>query len=285
MAEIKMTKVLPISIDTPDLGRATLFFDSDSNSLALKDDNGDLLAIGGGGFGSTTLAENVDILGSNTPGESKVTWGYDNTNLVGPWWNDANISGLASFAVMVDYRNYTGSPPDVTGGTFMGSFFPVGVGLFEGYRGFMHTDPGGCTLQGIEDVGGFYQNSVGSFTSGGVNLEHNTPTGSVSLYLSADFGCTFNDFRLIPKGIEYGDNYHFNYTNRSLVDKEYVDNGVKKVVATTADTTTDFGNVNAGDFVVHIPATPGNAEFGIAPSAGTSPFTAVVGDLYITFRP
>lgn len=285
MSEIKITKVLPSTITTPDLGRATLFFDSDSNSLALRDDNSDLLPVGGGGFGSTVLDENVDILGSFTPGQSKVVFGYDNTNIVGPWWNDQNEAAVTSFEAYVDYRNYTGGSVDSYGGTMIGSYFPVGTGIFEAYRAFVYTDPGTAVMQSISNVGGVFEQGVIRAGSNSINLQSDYDAGSVDFQIASLGACVFDDNRLIRTGIEYGGNYHTEYTNRSLVDKEYVDNGVKKVVATTANTTTDFSNVVAGDFVVHIPATPGNAEFGVAPGNGTSPFPAVVGDLYISFRP
>lgn len=56
------------------------------------------------------------------------------------------------------------------------------------------------------------------------------------------------------------------------------------IVATAVSSTTDFGALAVGDFVVHIPATAGNAAFTKVATAGTLPVAAVVGDLYIVIR-
>jgi len=56
------------------------------------------------------------------------------------------------------------------------------------------------------------------------------------------------------------------------------------IVATSVSTTTNFGALQVGDFVVHIPAVAGNSQFGTVAVAGTLPFAAVVNDLYIVFR-
>jgi hypothetical protein len=59
---------------------------------------------------------------------------------------------------------------------------------------------------------------------------------------------------------------------------------VEAIVATTADTTTDFGNVLVGDLIVAVPAVAGNAQFGAVAVDATSPFAAVIGDLYLVLR-
>lgn len=56
------------------------------------------------------------------------------------------------------------------------------------------------------------------------------------------------------------------------------------IVATAVSTTTNFGGLQVGDTVVHVPATAGNADFGKITTAGTLYEAAVVGDLYIVFR-
>lgn len=56
------------------------------------------------------------------------------------------------------------------------------------------------------------------------------------------------------------------------------------VVATNVSTTVNFAALQVGDFLIHIPAVAGNAQFGSVATAGTAPFAAVVGDLYVALR-
>jgi hypothetical protein len=56
---------------------------------------------------------------------------------------------------------------------------------------------------------------------------------------------------------------------------------VRKIVATSTSTTTDFGGLVVGQTVINIPAVAGNAKFGVVATADTLPFAAVVGDLYL----
>jgi hypothetical protein len=57
------------------------------------------------------------------------------------------------------------------------------------------------------------------------------------------------------------------------------------VVATSTSTTVNFANLQVGDYVIHVPASPGNVQAGIVAVAGTAPFAAVIGDLYIDLTP
>ena len=56
------------------------------------------------------------------------------------------------------------------------------------------------------------------------------------------------------------------------------------IVATSTSTTVNFGSLLVNDYLVHIPASPGSAQFALVVTAGTSPFTAVIGDLYVVLR-
>lgn len=57
------------------------------------------------------------------------------------------------------------------------------------------------------------------------------------------------------------------------------------IVAAHVSATTDFGALLVGDYVVHIPATAGSADWAAVITAGTNPDgTAVVGDLYVVLR-
>jgi hypothetical protein len=57
------------------------------------------------------------------------------------------------------------------------------------------------------------------------------------------------------------------------------------VVATSTSTTVNFAGLSVGDYLIHIPASPGNVQAGIVALAGTAPFAAVIGDLYIDLTP
>lgn len=57
------------------------------------------------------------------------------------------------------------------------------------------------------------------------------------------------------------------------------------IVGTSTSTTTDFGALKAGDYVMQIPATAGNAQFLTVATAGTLPEAGIVGDLYVVLRP
>lgn len=56
------------------------------------------------------------------------------------------------------------------------------------------------------------------------------------------------------------------------------------IVATNVSTTVNFGALLVGDYVVHIPAIAGNANFWTIATAGTLPAAAVVNDLYVVLR-
>jgi len=56
------------------------------------------------------------------------------------------------------------------------------------------------------------------------------------------------------------------------------------IVATSTSTTTNFASLLVGDTIIHVPATPGNVQSGLVAVAGTLPFAAVVGDLYMVLR-
>jgi hypothetical protein len=56
------------------------------------------------------------------------------------------------------------------------------------------------------------------------------------------------------------------------------------IVAAHTSTTTDFAALKVGDYVAHIPATAGSADFTTVVTKGTLPEAAVVGDLYIVIR-
>lgn len=56
------------------------------------------------------------------------------------------------------------------------------------------------------------------------------------------------------------------------------------IVATNVSQTVDFGALEVGDKVLHIPAVAGNSDFVTVATAGTLGVAAVVGDLYVVLR-
>lgn len=56
------------------------------------------------------------------------------------------------------------------------------------------------------------------------------------------------------------------------------------IVATSTSQTVDFGALQVGDKVIHIPATAGNSNFRSITTAGTLGAAAVIGDLYVALR-
>ena len=83
------------------------------------------------------------------------------------------------------------------------------------------------------------ENAIHFSTTYGLELLDTTNTSSLLLqsggvYLYSDAGelrftttdLQLIDYRVTQKGLEYAADYSANYTNRSLVDKEYVDNSI-----------------------------------------------------------
>ena len=74
------------------------------------------------------------------------------------------------------------------------------------------------------------------YSSGGtVTIKGMTSAGTESMRLQiSNTQITFTDYRVTPRGIEYAGNYSSTYTNRSLVDKEYVDSIASSIIPKTA---------------------------------------------------
>tara|TARA_R110000772_G_scaffold56264_11_gene128152 strand:- start:1875 stop:5084 length:3210 start_codon:yes stop_codon:yes gene_type:complete len=90
-----------------------------------------------------------------------------------------------------------------------------------------------------------------------------------------DADTTFSDSRVTTKGIEYGSDYSSGYTNRSLVDKEYVDDAItqkptlSKTFTLEAPTATDDITIFRTDVAITVQEV-------IAVSTGTTPSTTYV---------
>lgn len=56
------------------------------------------------------------------------------------------------------------------------------------------------------------------------------------------------------------------------------------IVATNVSQTINFAALKVGDYIAHVPAVAGSAQFLQCAVAGTLPVAAVVGDLYLVIR-
>ena len=56
------------------------------------------------------------------------------------------------------------------------------------------------------------------------------------------------------------------------------------IPATSTSTTVNFSTLQVGDWLLHIPASPGSTQFAAVTVVGTAPYAAVIGDLYLVLR-
>ena len=105
---------------------------------------------------------------------------------------------------------------------------------FIGTNNYMHSSTPTLSSTIVSDGGAGTNSRLLLYGSGRVDLG---TTGSVGAYITLDASNTFTDRNSTPKGLEYTLDYSANYTNRSLVDKEYVDNNAGGDSIYTADGT------------------------------------------------
>jgi hypothetical protein len=108
------------------------------------------------------------------------------------------------------------------------------VNSFLGTNNYMHSSTPALSSTIISDGGAGTNSRLLLYGSGRVDLG---TTGSVGAYITLDTSNTFTDRNTTPKGLEYTLDYSANFTNRSLVDKEYVDNNAGGDSIYTADGT------------------------------------------------
>ena len=121
--------------------------------------------------------------------------------------------------------------------------------------GYVHVDFGATYFE--DDGGaGYYAAKTGGFevgmqdesNGGGIYVKSDTSIG-------ADDGLMYiSDGRTTKKGIEYSADYSANYTNRSLVDKEYVDNQISPFDTTANVTSNENDDYANDDFVFGSPS-------------------------------
>ena len=277
-------------------------------------DGGDITGVtagagltGGGSSGYVTLDVNTNnglsIVSDN------VEWGgtLDKPTTITQAGNTVSFTGGN---ILIDSTNYTGIRSANTSGmridmgdgtqdyisnnNYVNSFF-MGTSHSGVYRDttalfnqFSYFEAGEDTLA----LGGYAIMAVDRLPN----------EGARSSILITETDMTITDNTVTAAGIEYAADYSTNYTNRSLVDKEYVDNsigasaGVTQVIAgagltaagTTGNVTLDVGagngiTVNADDITV----TAGNGitvdGTGVNVDYGNTANTAVQGNVGYTF--
>ena len=114
------------------------------------------------------------------------------------------------------------------------------VNSFLGTNNYMHSSTPALSSTIISDGGAGTNSRLLLYGSGRVDLG---TTGSVGAYITLDTSNTFTDRNTTPKGLEYTLDYSANFTNRSLVDKEYVDNNAGGDSIYTANDTIGAGRV------------------------------------------
>ncbi|MDF1497120.1 MAG: hypothetical protein P1P90_03590 [Patescibacteria group bacterium] len=82
------------------------------------------------------------------------------------------------------------------------------------------------------------------FNSGGVSFTHNQTGSTTQFYIGSNMMLTDS---INYRGIEYASDYSANYTNRTLVDKEYVDDAItSSTVSAGNGLTLDSGTIKLG---------------------------------------
>jgi hypothetical protein len=144
------------------------------------------------------------------------------------------------------------------------------AGAFDGSNGLSKVGEYivlGGSLTGNTSICGGYDMSLGVIGDSLSNLEINATgvticSDTTNISFSA---ATVTDNNITPSGLTYGDCYHSSYVNRSLVDKEFVDNCVATVTgAVTFDsdievslcTGKSFGRYCNGDIIPASGKTP-----------------------------
>ena len=209
------------------------------NGETISEKNGATISsIGGGSYnfnnGVTSSLGNVRLGGSFS---SSINVGTDNTGMYGfnitagspPDWDgwysnlDLNAAGnttLKSFDYWTDKKS------------------ELYLSVEESYGGLVVSDNTG-------NSGDYYNTSLivnkNETTLSNIFSNPNSlgGNGSAELKISNTQGILLTDGRtgsLVPVGIEYASDYSSNYTNRSLVDKGYVDNAISESFGATGAT-------------------------------------------------
>ncbi len=124
----------------------------------------------------------------------------------------------------------------------------------------IHYD-GGARYALNKDGWTFAVNS-GTLSQDSLGLEYNQPMtayggGDRGITFKADGPITIFDDSLLSQGIVYDANYHSVYTDRSLVDKEYVDTEISSIGTPTLQQVIDQGSVYSGTNIIEINSSNG----------------------------
>ena len=221
-ANISTSKIIPTSIE-----------DKVTNGTAITTNS-----ISSSSFG-TSITNGSNIQLNNTL--SSGGWNFDYTTNTGTTTNTLAFGGSLQVDINTDgIMDFTS-----TGGT-LGIYNSYSIFQRNANNSHLRLDDTFTRLRGISgntvvyDNGGTltqfnaYDGRGLTFTSSNTNLIGHSGT---TLVIGSSGDTTFTDGSSVKSGIEYAANYSSGFTNRSLVDKQYVDNAITGVSSTDTYTT------------------------------------------------
>jgi hypothetical protein len=220
-------------------------------------------------LGGTLSQPRTSILG--TGDSEKLAFGHNLDDNIFEWFR-RNDDALKSFTVITDGTNFNTVP-----GTYYGEGILLGAkGEFIDYSNpyeysYLDLTKSNIVLRNEgQDIDFNYYNGElylrkGQLTLNFFNGVTGQGFGGYNLNLEYnDFGqgAFFNDNTPNPIGLQYAGNYHANYTNRTLVDKEYVDNLAGGAITSASNGLTNFsGDVRLGGALTGQTVITGNGHY------------------------
>jgi hypothetical protein len=141
---------------------------------------------------------------------------------------------------------------------------------FTGDGAFVLATGGTYTEEAIIKAKSGNARSNISVRSSVLNIEHTNSSGTANRLQMSDSGTTFTD-GITSKGIVYAGDYSTNFTDRSLVDKEYVDDAITAANFTFSNGLTESGGaVKLGGTLTEETNLTGAVEINIGDPNGTA---------------
>jgi uncharacterized protein (TIGR02145 family) len=188
-----------------------------------------------------TNDNNIISLGGQMPTIAGESINIQGTNIDNFFNLSENYTGNAAEDLQLNFQSSYSGTSTLTIGS---SFNVVGISNNIYATSLTQTNTGGYSIPTTKEIKGF-----GTFIeSHSLNDPYSTQLGILSNRLDdqvTDGGHTIGAGSTAPyfKGIEYLDDYSSNYTDRSLVDKEYVDS---LIIAAGNTTASNYGTTGVG---------------------------------------
>jgi hypothetical protein len=189
-------------------------------------------------------------------------------NGVGSWQPSSGGSGTFTGGTVSGFTNFIGG---LESEDFNGNLGSTNTFYVSGNSGssdqvrletlFLPTQPSYLSVgRGVSQLVSESGTTISNFRveTGWLRLSRNTTGGEQSMSFGLSGTQMLVSDTLNSKGLEYFADYSSNYTNRSLVDKEYVDNQVGGVPAATTATTTTINFT--GQTIYYDSVTPGTGN-------------------------